>query len=176
MHSRGLWPAENISGQWMQIHPIDVVRIQKTRFITNEHTQTIFHTTLWGTWQSSLLLMAAATFAATATTMRVRRIWARRIYHIQGNPRGADLSVKFANMAMTTTSKHNNKDDIQTMRREAWARIELWKWLSEEMLLIYETGGDFSNSQMPLSLGCRTRICKVGSQPHWQLQPTTSHR
>lgn len=178
MHSRDLWPAENISGQWMQIHPIDVVRIQKKKPINNEwkHTQTIFHTTLRGTWQSppSPSLMAAATLAATATTMRVRRIWAKRIFHIQGNPRGADLSVKFANMAMTTTSRHNNKDDIQTMRRKAWARIELWKWLNEEMLLINEappaarTGGHLLQIQ-----GCRTRICKVGLRPLWQLQPTT---
>lgn len=165
MHSRGLWPAENISGQWMQVQPINVVRIQKNpRFITNEHTQAIFHATLRGTLHSSPSLMAAATLPATANTMRVRRIWARRIYHIQGNPRGADLSVEFANMAMTTTSKHNNKDDIQTMRREAWARIELWKWLSEEMLAHkWKLGAISPISQMPLSLGCRTRICKVTS-------------
>lgn len=76
---------------------------KKNRKITDAPTQTIFHATLWGTWQSppSPLLMAAATLAATAITMRVRRIWTKRIYHIQGNPRGADLSVEFANMAMT---------------------------------------------------------------------------
>lgn len=119
--SRGLWLVESTSGQWMQVHPTDAVRIRKNRKITDAPTQAKFHATLWGTWQSppSPLLMAAATFAATAITMRVRRIWTKRIYHIQGNPRGADLSVEFANMAMTTTSRHNQKWDFQTMWRKA---------------------------------------------------------
>ena len=121
--------------------------------------------------------MAAATCAATASTMRVRRIWTKRMYHIQGNPRGAALSVMFAKLAMMTISRRYKK--IFKTWDERWGYwIQSWEWLDEEMLLICEAPPDseavgYLPNLNALNFSCRTRICNVGFQALLQRQPTT---
>lgn len=170
MHSRGLWPAENISGQWMQVQPIDVVRIQKNPDLLRMNIRKLYSMQLYGVhgsrrrhlWLQPLLLQQPIQWEWGESEQG--EYTTSKGIHEGLTCQSSSRIWPWRRLLNTTTKMISRQCEERRGHGSSFGN----DWVRKCLLIngapvAAETGAISPISQMPLSLGCRTRICKVAS-------------
>lgn len=170
MHSRGLWPAENISGQWMQVQPIDVVRIQKKPDLSRMNIRKLYSRQLCGVhgsrhrccylWLQPLLLQQPIQWEWGESEQG--EYTTSKGIHEGLTCQSSSRIWPWRRLLNTTTKMISRQCEESRGHGSSFGN----DWVRKCLLIngapaAAETGAISPISQMPLSLGCRTRICKV---------------